>query len=176
AFGGLSGNPQGSVQTQSTTAYVESGLSLHLRDDMTLQPYLGVRFGHYGQAGYGESGGNLFDLAYQGTGQAATTGVAGVRYLFTQQRGDGGSNTWEVDANVQQRFGSVNQTVNAAFASAPEYVYQTSGTPIARTIAHVATGGEWAIGRHASVFARVSVDLGNHEQDYSGVAGLNWKW
>jgi autotransporter passenger strand-loop-strand repeat protein len=176
AFSDLSGTPQGSVRTESTTGYVEGGLNLHLRDDMTVQPYLGVRVGHYGQAGYGESGGNLFDLVYQGNGQAATTGVAGMRYLFTQKRSDGSTNTWEIDANVQQRFGSLAQTLDAAFASAPGAAYQVSGTPLARTVVDLATGGEWEIGRNASVFARVGVDVGKHEQDYSGEAGLNWKF
>ncbi|NKJ47456.1 hypothetical protein CIC12_12025 [Burkholderia sp. SG-MS1] len=70
----------------------------------------------------------------------------------------------------------MSQTVNAAFASAPDDVYQAGGTPLARTIAHVATDGEWAINERAWVFARVSVDLGNHEQNDSRLAGLNWKW
>jgi outer membrane autotransporter protein len=143
---------------------------------MVLQPYLGARVGHYGQAGYSESNGGLFNLAYEGTGQAASTGVAGLRYLFTQKRADGASNTWKIDANVQQRFGSTAQTVNAAFVAAPGYVYQVAGTPLARTVAHIGTGGSWEIGAHASVFAGVSVDAGKHEQNYSGVAGVKWKW
>jgi uncharacterized protein with beta-barrel porin domain len=176
SLGTLSGTPQGSVATHAATAYAEGGLNLHLRDDMTVQPYVGMRVGRYSQDGFGEGKGGVFDLVYQGSNQAATTGVAGVRYLFTQKRRDGGNNTWEVDANVQQRMGSTAQTLNASFANAPGAAYQVSGTPLARTLAHVATGGAWEIGKHASVFARVGVELGKHEQDYSGMAGVNWKW
>ena len=176
ALGDLAGTPQGSVQTTAATAYVETGLNLHLRDDMALQPYVGMRVGRYAQNGYGEGNGNTFDLVYQGSNQAATTGVAGVRYLLTQKRLDGGINTWEIDANAQQRLGSVAQTLNASFAAAPGADYQVAGTPLARTVGHVATGGQWEIGRNASVFARVGVDIGKHEHDFSGTMGVNWKW
>ncbi|MDP9156415.1 MAG: hypothetical protein M3O74_19475 [Pseudomonadota bacterium] len=64
--------------------------------------------------------------------------MAGVRYLLTRKRLDGGINTWEIDANAQQRLGSVAQTLNASFAAAPGAVYQAAGTPLARTIGHVA--------------------------------------
>jgi uncharacterized protein with beta-barrel porin domain len=129
---------------------------------MMLQPYLGMRVGRYNQDGFGEGNGNVFDLVYQGSSQAATTGIAGVRYLLKQKRQSGASNTWEIDANVQQRFGNLDQTLNAAFATAPGSVYQVSGTPLARTVGHVATGGAWDLGRYASVFARVAVDFGKH--------------
>jgi autotransporter passenger strand-loop-strand repeat protein len=176
SFGGLGGTPHDSFATHAASAYAEGGMNLHLRDDMALQPYLALRLGHYAQDGFTESGGNLFNLVYQGSGQAATTGVAGLRYLFTRQRLDGNADTWQVDVNVQQRFGKLDQSQNTAFANAPGELYQVSGTPLARTVGHVGTGGRWQFGSHASVFAHLSADVGKNEHDYSGVAGVNWKW
>ncbi len=63
-LGDLAGTQQGIVQTTAATAYAETALNPHLHDDMTLQPYVGMRVGRYAQSGYGEGNGNMFDLVY----------------------------------------------------------------------------------------------------------------
>jgi uncharacterized protein with beta-barrel porin domain len=175
AVGTLAGTPHASFATTGYALYTEAGWRAGIAPGMELQPYAGMMAGRYRQNAYDASAGGAFDLSVAGASQWYGTTVLGLRYVLTPQAGVAGFDL-RADANWRHRLGSRGNDLNVSFANAATTQFVVAGTPATRDLLVVGLSGDVQVTRRASVYARVGAELGKHGQDYSALAGVNWKF
>jgi outer membrane autotransporter protein len=180
---GSTGKAQGTFSTTAESFYVEAGLDpLAASTHTTVQPYVGLRAGHYRQAGYDEHTGmgsgvsGAFDLDVAGAASNSVASVVGARLVNLGGSLLGRALQVQTDVSWEHSLTGTNRSVSAAFASNPGEQWQVYGTSAERDMARISVGASWKATEHMTLTGTLAAETGSHSEDYGMQLGAQWKW